>query len=75
MELTESRSDTDKSKTSCNQCHKTFLSGIFMNREGSKKHLDDPVPNGDFPVLHCLGIVSSVSGIISDHIRKYMSKI
>jgi hypothetical protein len=21
-----------------------------------KKHLDDPVPNGEFPALHCLGI-------------------
>jgi len=31
--------------------------------EGSKKHLDDLVPNGHFPVLHCLGIRSSVLGI------------
>ncbi len=39
------------------------------------KDKDDPVPNGDFPVLHCLGIVLSLSGIVSDHIRKYLSKI
>jgi hypothetical protein len=49
--------------------------GIIGYREGSKKHLDDPVPSGDFQVLHCLGIVLSVSGIVSDHIRKYASKI
>ncbi len=48
--------------------------GIARYCEGSKKPLDDPVPNGDFPVLHCLGIGSSVSGIRSDQIRKYMSK-
>ena len=51
------------------------LSGITRYREGSKKHLDDPVPNGDFLVLHCLGIGSSVLGIRSDHIGKYMSTI
>ncbi len=39
-------------------------------REGSKKHLDDPVPNGDFAILHCLGIRSSVLGIGLDHIGK-----
>ncbi len=27
------------------------LSGIVRYSEGSKKHVDDPVPNGDFPVL------------------------
>jgi hypothetical protein len=56
--------------------HKTFLQdvarfcqvllalfGIIRYRESSKKHLDDPVPNGDFPELYCLGIRSSVSGI------------
>ncbi len=42
--------------------------------KAKKKHLDNPVPNGDFPVLHCLGIGSSVSGIGSDRIGKYMSK-
>ncbi len=50
------------------------LSGIARYCEGSKKHLDDPVPNGDFPVLQCLGIRSSVSGIRSGFIRKYKSK-
>ncbi len=40
-----------------------------------KKHLDDPVPNADFPELRCLDIGSSVSGISSDQIGKYMSKI
>ncbi len=50
-------------------------SGIARYREGSKKHLAYPVPNGDFPVLHCLGIGSSVLGIGSDQIGKYMSKI
>jgi hypothetical protein len=42
----------------------------YLTYEGSKKHLDNPVPNGDFLVLHCLGIRSSVSGIRSDHIGK-----
>ncbi len=42
--------------------------------KAQKKHLDDPVPNGDFKVLHCLGIRLSVSGIGSYHIGKYMSK-
>jgi hypothetical protein len=51
------------------------LPGIVMYSEGSKKHPDDLVPNIDFPVLHCLGIRSSVSGIRSDYIRKYMTKI
>jgi hypothetical protein len=41
---------------------------------GSKKPLDDPVPNGAFPVLHCLGIRASVSGIGLEHIGKYVSK-
>ncbi len=27
-----------------------------MYHEGPKKHLDDPVPNGDFLALNCLGI-------------------
>ncbi len=43
-------------------------SGIVRCREGSKKHLDDPVHNGDFPALHCLDIGSSVSGIRLGHI-------
>jgi hypothetical protein len=34
-----------------------------MYRKGSKKHLDDAVPNSDFPAIHCLGIRLSVSGI------------
>jgi hypothetical protein len=44
---------------------------ITRYREGSKKHLDDLVPNSDFLVLHCLGIRSSVLGIGLDYIRKY----
>ncbi len=54
------------------------LSGIIRYRQVSwrhKKHLDDPVPTGDFPVLHCLVIWSSVLGIRLYHIRKYMSKV
>jgi hypothetical protein len=43
--------------------------------EGSKKPLDDPVPNSDFLILHCPGIGSSMSGIRTDRIRKYMSII
>jgi hypothetical protein len=31
-------------------------SGIARYREGSKKHLDNPVPNSDFSVLYYLGI-------------------
>jgi hypothetical protein len=42
--------------------------GIVRYREGLKKHLDDPVPNGDLPVLHCLGIVLLVSGIFPESI-------
>ncbi len=33
------------------------------------------VPNSDFPVLQCLGMVLSVLGIVSDCIGKYLSKI
>ncbi len=36
---------------------------IIKYCEGSKKYLNNPVPNGDFPILHCLGIGSSVSDI------------
>ena len=43
--------------------------------DSSKKHLDDPVPNDDFPVLHSRGIALSVSGIIMDHIGNYTPKI
>jgi hypothetical protein len=46
-----------------------------MYRECSKKHLDTLVPKDDFPVLDCLGIRSSVSGIRSEQFGKYMSKI
>jgi hypothetical protein len=35
--------------------------GIIRYHEGLKKHLDDLIPNGDSPVLHCLGITSLVS--------------
>jgi hypothetical protein len=61
---------------SCEQDLATFLqelsvsSGITRYAKGSKKHLDDPVPNGEFPVLHWLGIGSSVLGSFSDCIRK-----
>ena len=42
------------------------LSGIA---KAQKKHLDHPVPDGDFLVLHCLGIRSSVSDwILSESI-------
>ena len=42
--------------------------------KAQKKHLDNLVPNGDFLVLHCLGIGSSASGIRSDRIGKNMPK-
>jgi hypothetical protein len=45
-----------------------------MYHEGSKKHLDNLVLNGDFLVLHCLGMGLSVSGIRLEWIGKYMSK-
>jgi hypothetical protein len=48
--------------------------GIVRYLEGSRRHLDDPVHNVDFTVLHCLGIGSSVSGTGSYRIGKYMSK-
>ncbi len=37
--------------------------------EGFKKHLGDTNPNGDFLVLHPIGIVLLVSGIISYCLR------
>jgi len=40
-----------------------------------KRHLDDLVPKGDFSMLPYLGIRSSVSGIRSNKIRKYMPKL
>ncbi len=49
-------------------------SSIVRYHEGSKKHLDDLVPNGDFPAFHCLGIPSLVSGIISYYRGKYYQK-
>jgi hypothetical protein len=42
------------------------LSGIVRYREGSKKHVDDPVPNGD--PWSCIMLL--VFGIMSNHIRK-----
>ncbi len=62
------------------RCHQVssgvqVSSGIMRTHEGSEKHLDDPVLSVDFPVLHCLGIRSLVTGIGSDHIGRYMSKI
>ncbi len=58
-------------------CHflSKVLSGIVSDLEGLGKHLDDPIPNGDFPELHSLGIVSLVSDIMSDNLRKYHLKI
>ncbi len=55
-------------------CYCQVSSGIAGYHEVSKKHLDDPVPNGDYPVHHCLGIGSSVSGIRLYCIGNYMSK-
>jgi hypothetical protein len=55
--------------------HCQVSSCITRYCEGSKKHLDDLVPNSDFPVLHYLGIGSSVSDIGSYHIGRYISKI
>ncbi len=43
--------------------------------QGLKMHLDNLDPKGDFEVPRCLGIGLSVSGIGSDSIGKYMSKI
>ncbi len=40
--------------------------GYVRYCEGSKKHVGDLVPNGDFLVLNCLGMGSSVSGIRSN---------
>jgi hypothetical protein len=56
--------------TGCGELYK-----LFRCREGSKKHRDDPVPHGDFRVLHCRVIGSSLLGIGSDWIGKYVSKI
>ncbi len=75
-------SSTTYERQSFKDCRPSFfLVGIVRYHQvllgivkAQKKHLDDPVPNGDFPVLHCLGIRSSVSGIGSDRIGKYMSK-
>jgi hypothetical protein len=39
------------------------IAGIVRYHEGSKKHLDNLFPTSNFPVLHCLGIESSVLGI------------
>jgi hypothetical protein len=47
-----------------------FIVGIIRHRKGLYKHLDDPMPNGDFPGLHFFGIVSLVFDFISDHIIK-----
>jgi hypothetical protein len=41
---------------------------------GLEKHLDTPVPNGDFLLLHHFGIALLISGIISYHLRKYHLK-
>ncbi len=37
-------------------------------------HLDDLIPNGNFPVLYSFGIISQVSSIILYHIRMYIEK-
>jgi hypothetical protein len=57
------------------QCYYLDIVGIARYHEGKKKHLDDPVPDGDFLVLHCLGIGLSVLDIKSYCIGKYMCKI
>ncbi len=59
------------------RCSKVLsgIVGIVRYRKGSKKHLDNLVANGNFPVLHSLGIVLSVLGLVSDLIGKYMFKI
>ncbi len=49
--------------------------GFVKYCEGSKKYLDDLVPNSDFPELHSLVIGLSVAGISSDHFGKCMPKI
>jgi hypothetical protein len=49
--------------------------GIIRYQKRLKGNLDDPVPNGVFPILHSLGIVWLVSGIILYHLGKYHPKI
>jgi hypothetical protein len=64
----------DKDKHSCllrksvNYGHKKFYS---TGPRGLEKHLDDPIPNGDFPVINSFGIISPISDIISYHLGKY----
>ncbi len=60
----------------CNQLQPlcTYIRGINRYRERSKKHLGNLVPNSDFPVLQCLGIVSLVSGIVLYFLREYHLK-
>jgi hypothetical protein len=52
----------------------TYIRGINRYRECSKKHFGNQVPNSDFPVLQCLGIVSLVLGIILYCLREYHLK-
>jgi hypothetical protein len=44
------------------------IAGFVRYCEGLKKHLDNPLPNGDFPVLHCHGIILLVLGIFPESI-------
>jgi hypothetical protein len=49
-------------------------SGMVSYHADLKKHIDDLIPNNDFPVLYSTGIVSLVSGIISYYHGKYRLK-
>ncbi len=52
--------------------------GIIKYRQVSlrlKKHFDDPVPHGNFPVLYCLSIGSPESSFGYDQIGECMSRI
>ncbi len=46
-----------------------------MYHEGSKKHLDDPIPNSDFLVSHCPGTVSLVLGIFLSWRKRYVQNL
>jgi hypothetical protein len=54
--------------------YRQVLAGIGRYHVGSKKHLDDLVPNDDFPAFYFLGIPSLVSGSISYYRGKYYQK-
>ncbi len=48
--------------------------GVWRYDQASSMHFDDLIPSSDLPVLRSLGIVSSVSSIISYYIRTYHQK-